>query len=199
MENVNAHLQRRKDKDIPNLPQEHGDSKLREDCKKPHKLKDPDTTQDPDINGDPDLKKGSRSFDKIFVASKIFVARRLMRMAKLLVAWATKTYEVKDNTLTLDFVMSCTIDDNSDKFLEEWEDISNLVNTVERELKKYDVKRKPDTLTEKSYVPTDNGLLIKFDVSNAKPGFLSVLEDSKMVDKTKLSDKKHEEELNGQQ
>ena len=190
MENVNA--QRRKDKDIPHLPKKQGDSKLRDDCKKPHKLKDPDTTQDPDIAGDKDLKKGSRSFDKVFVA------RRLVRMAKLLVAWATKTYEVKDDTLTLDFVMTCTIDDNSDKFLEEWEDISNLVNTVEGELKKYDVERKPDTLTEKSYIPTDNGLLIKFDVSKAKPGFLSVLEDSKMVDKTKLSNKKHEEELNGQ-
>ena len=94
MEDIFA--QRRKDKDIRYLFRH--DDKSKEHGEKHYKLKDIDTTNDPDIKGDPDLKKGGLGFDRILVA------RKLVRMAKFLVAWDMsglfdKTYEVHGNEL----------------------------------------------------------------------------------------------------
>ena len=168
---------KRRSKDL--LTQQGGGdkSKLRDDRKKPNKLKDKDTTNDPDIKGDPDLKKGG------FDSERLLVARKLIRMARLMLAWDTsgafeKTYEVKGDVLTVRIDWSKADDTQFDidtLYINSADDMSN----IQDELMEKGVKKKPDNFDEQSYEPNDSDLTIKFDVSEADPQvYEKLLEDA---------------------
>lgn len=149
--------QRRRDKDL--APRTNNDkSKLRDDRKKPHGLpkSDPDSF---DVKKDPDLKKGSAKFNRIAIA------KSLVRMARLMIAAEMefeKTYEVdeKNNVLTV-----CVSWKNCEDMF-DFDDLiitgSEVATSIDEALSKNGVKRRPDNLEEKSWIPTEDDMTLKY-------------------------------------
>ena len=142
--------QRRKDKDIPHLPKGGDKSKLRDDRRKPHGLdkSDPDSK---DTKRDPDLKTASRKM----------VARELVRIARVLVAYAnlTKKCELKDDELTLTYDGSVGFSD----MLQFYDNAATISENVTNDLKKVGVERIPDRFND-AFVLTEDTMSLKYSV-----------------------------------
>lgn len=142
--------QRRKDKDIPHLPKGDDKSKLRDDRKKPKGLdrSDPDSK---DTKRDPDLKN----------ASSRMVARELLKIARVLVAYAnlTKKCELKGDELTLTYDGSVGFSD----VLQFYDNATTMSENVTNDLKKIGVKRIPDHFNN-AFVLTDDAMSLKYSV-----------------------------------
>ena len=154
--------QRRKDKDIEFRSKPDNKTKLREDRKKPKGLpkSDPDAK---DVKKDPDLKKGGLRSERMLVAKK------LVRMAKLMIAAEMnfkKTYSVKDGTLTV--FLSWKDSENDFDFDDLMLGGSEEMSDIDDELRKIGVKRKPDNLQEKSWEPTEHDMTLRYYVPEDK-------------------------------